>query len=46
LSKIRNLTPDEPWVTYRLANAQREINQPAAADDSFKQLMRPPGAKP
>ncbi|KQB52458.1 cellulose synthase [Pseudomonas endophytica] len=40
LSKIRNLTPDEPWLTYRLANAQREINQPGAADESFKQLIQ------
>ena len=46
LSKIRNLSPDEPWVTYRLANAQREINQPGAADDSFKQLMTRQGRNP
>jgi len=46
LSKIRTLTPDEPWLTYRLANAQREINQPGAADDSFKQLMRRQGQNP
>ena len=46
LSKIRNLSPDEPWVTYRLANAQREINQPGAADDSFKQLMNRQGRNP
>lgn len=46
LSKIRNLTPDEPWLTYRLANAQREINQPGAADDSFKQLIRRQGHNP
>ena len=46
LGKIRNLSPDEPWVTYRLANAQRQINQPAAADDSFKQLMARQGKNP
>ena len=46
LSKIRNLTPDEPWLTYRLANAQRSINQPGAADDSFKQLMQRQGKNP
>ena len=46
LSKIRELTPDEPWLTYRLANAQREINQPGAADDSFKQLIRRQGQNP
>ena len=46
LSKIRSLTPDEPWLTYRLANAQREINQPGAADDSFKQLMQRQGQNP
>lgn len=46
LSKIRSLTPDEPWLTYRLANAQREINQPGAADDSFKQLMQRQGKNP
>ena len=46
LSKVRNLTPDEPWLTYRLANAQREINQPGAADDSFKQLMQHQGQNP
>ncbi|MES2869742.1 MAG: cellulose synthase complex outer membrane protein BcsC [Pseudomonadota bacterium] len=46
LSKVRNLTPDEPWLTYRLANAQRQINQPAAADDSFKQLMQRQGKNP
>ncbi|NBG92706.1 cellulose synthase complex outer membrane protein BcsC [Pseudomonas sp. 9.1(2019)] len=46
LSKIRNLTPDEPWLTYRLANAQREINQPGAADASFKQLMQRQGKNP
>lgn len=46
LSKIRDLTPDEPWLTYRLANAQREINQPGAADDSFKKLMLRQGQNP
>lgn len=46
LGKIRNMSPDEPWVTYRLANAQRQINQPAAADDSFKQLMARQGKNP
>ena len=46
LSKIRNVNPDEPWVTYRLANAQREIKQPGAADDSFKQLMSRQGRNP
>lgn len=46
LSTLRTITPDEPWLTYRLANAQREINQPGAADDSFKQLMRRQGKNP
>ena len=46
LSQIRNITPDEPWLTYRLANAQREINQPGPADDSFKQLMARQGQNP
>ena len=46
LSKIRDKTPDEPWLTYRLANAQRQINQPGPADDSFKQLMRRQGKNP
>lgn len=46
LSKIRNITPDEPWLTYRLANAQREINQPGPADDSFKQLIARQGQNP
>lgn len=46
LTKVRNLTPDEPWLTYRMANAQREINQPGAADDSFKQLMQRQGHNP
>ncbi len=43
LSKARVLAPDDPWLTYRLANSQRELGQRAAADDSFRQLLQRKG---
>lgn len=39
LRKIRTLDPDNPWLVYRLANAQIALGRPIEADDSFRQLL-------
>ncbi|EPJ78371.1 cellulose synthase complex outer membrane protein BcsC [Pseudomonas sp. CFII68] len=40
LSKARVLDPDNPWLVYRLANAQRERGLNAEADQSFHWLLQ------
>ena len=44
LFKARPLAPDDPWLTYRLANAQHEQGKDSAAEDSFRQLIRRQGS--
>ncbi len=46
LGKARTLAPDDPWLTYRLANSLSASHQPQAADDSFKQLLQRQGHNP
>ncbi|MNO39533.1 Cellulose synthase operon protein C precursor [compost metagenome] len=46
LGKARALSPDEPWLTYRLANSLYASNQPQAADDSFTPLLQRQGLNP
>src|SRR5207253_3084687 len=44
LLKARPLAPDDPWLTYRLANAQHAQGQNSAAEDSFRQLIQRQGS--
>lgn len=44
LLKARPLAPDDPWLTYRLANAQHAQGQDSAAEDSFRQLIQRQGS--
>lgn len=46
LKKIHVLDPDNPWLTYRLANAQLMLGLPRDADDSFRQLLERQGQNP
>lgn len=46
LGKARVLAPDDPWLTYRLANSLNELHQPQAADSSFDQLLQRQGHNP
>lgn len=46
LEKIRVLDPDNPWLTYRLANAQLTLGHGAQADDNFRQLLLRQGQNP
>ncbi|MGE8175872.1 cellulose synthase complex outer membrane protein BcsC [Pseudomonas fluorescens] len=43
LSKARVLDPDNPWLVYRLANAQRELGLNTEADQSFHWLLQRQG---
>ena len=38
LIAARNLTPHDVWLSYRLANALRQANQPERADQVFREL--------
>jgi tetratricopeptide (TPR) repeat protein len=46
LDKARVLAPDDPWLTYRLANSLQALHQPQAADNSFAQLLQRQGHNP
>ncbi|WP_349972407.1 cellulose synthase complex outer membrane protein BcsC [Pseudomonas caspiana] len=46
LKKIRQLDPDNPWLTYRLAAAEIALGRPAQADDAFSQLLARQGNNP
>jgi len=46
LSKARELDPDNPWLVYRLANAQRQLGRAADADHSFSLLLQRQGQNP
>ncbi len=39
LQQARRFTPDDVWLSYRLANALRQAHRPAAADQVFTELM-------
>lgn len=46
LKKIRQLDPDNPWLTYRLAAAEIALGKPVEADDAFRQLLARQGSNP
>jgi Flp pilus assembly protein TadD len=46
LTKARELDPDNPWLVYRLANAQRELRHSADADNSFSLLLQSQSQNP
>lgn len=46
LKQIRDLEPDDPWLTYRLANTQKELGLSAEAESSFQQLLQTQGRNP
>ncbi|WP_257230309.1 cellulose synthase complex outer membrane protein BcsC [Pseudomonas sp. SbOxS1] len=46
LKKIRQLEPDNPWLTYRLATAEIAMGQPREADKAFSQLLALQGRNP
>ncbi len=46
LGKARELDPDNPWLVYRLANAQRQQGRTAEADHSFSLLLQRQGQNP
>ena len=46
LTQARDLDPDNPWLVYRLANAQRSLGQVAQADNSFSLLLQRQGQNP
>lgn len=46
LTKARELDPDNPWLVYRLANAQRELHHNADADNSFSLLLQSQSQNP
>lgn len=46
LQKIRALDADNPWLTYRLANAEVMLGRPREADDAFVVLLARQGRDP
>ncbi|WP_455920818.1 cellulose synthase complex outer membrane protein BcsC [Pseudomonas putida] len=46
LGQARVLDPDNPWLVYRLANAQRQLGRTADADNSFSLLLQRQGQNP
>lgn len=44
LAAARRLAPDDPWLTYRLANLLREQGRGAEADAAFADLLARQGA--
>jgi len=46
LKKIRQLEPDNPWLTYRLAAAEVAMGQPREADKAFSELLALQGRNP
>jgi Flp pilus assembly protein TadD len=46
LKKIRQLEPDNPWLTYRLATAEIAMGQPREADKAFSELLALQGRNP
>ncbi|MFC2971589.1 cellulose synthase complex outer membrane protein BcsC [Azotobacter bryophylli] len=46
LTAARRLTPDDPWLAYRLAGNLREQGRPATADAVFADLLERRGGDP
>ena len=46
LTRARQLTPDDPWLTYRLASTYQGMGEPQLAEQVFNDLLQKQGQNP